>query len=291
MQSKRPLNFKDLVAALTGSYDAPLWVIFAWFLGGLISDTIGELTSDSTLIGISLRWVVIGLLILILTIICIISRLRRRPVIEMHEHSPVGKHGLILLVSTINPRDKIDRQAFDDYLKHITSLSFEQLQAQDFELLHKSNLLPPLRAIEFHYTSGKLRDCWLIATTETDGQMGSEDVPPLLEKWFRVLHPHHNIEFHYGKELCVHPRDYVSLWNLVDRLFREAPYKPKHIIADVTSGTKLMSVGVALACQQEGRTMQYMSTQRDWRGEPLPTGEMVPILVDIDPYLQWDTSI
>jgi hypothetical protein len=29
--------------------------------------------------------------------------------------------------------------------------------------------------------------------------------------------------------------------------------------------------------------MQYMDSQRDWKGEPLGKGEMSPVAIDIDP--------
>ena len=160
------------------------------------------------------------------------------------------------------------------------------LKPEDFQDLLGSNLEPPLRAVEYHYKTGSLRDCYLIATLDTDHESGSKDVPPVLEKWFKALYPESSVVFHHGDSLCVSSRDYVELWRLVDKLFLTSTHKPEHIIADVTSGTKLMSVGVALACLPEKRTMQYMSAGRDWRGEPLKEGQLTPILVDIDPFLE-----
>ncbi|WP_051470164.1 hypothetical protein [Fischerella sp. PCC 9605] len=57
------------------------------------------------------------------------------------------------------------------------------------------------------------------------------------------------------------------------------------IVADITGGTKMMSVALAMACIPPRRRMQYMDSQRDWQGNPLPTGEMKPVVIDIDPIL------
>ena len=42
----------------------------------------------------------------------------------------------------------------------------------------------------------------------------------------------------------------------------------------------MMSVALALACIAPGRKMQYMHSDRDWRGHPLPNREPTPVVVD-----------
>jgi hypothetical protein len=289
MRNKQPVSIKELAVGLTGSNDAPIWILIAWLSGGLITETAGDYLSNYLILGIPAGWAISLLLVLLLLGFYFISRYyfmrRRKFTIVMEQKPPVGKHGLILLISPINPRRGVARDELEQSLQYLAHTEVGNLTPDDFDVLDNSNLEPPLRAIEFHYQAGKLRDCWLIGTLETDGEKGSKDVRPLLAKWFMVLHPGHSINFHNDDNLCVNPRDYVSLWNQVDSIFMEAPYKPEHVIADVTSGTKLMSVGVALACIQDKRTMQYMDRGRDWRGEPVRDQEIVPILVDIDPYL------
>ena len=289
MKNKRPIKFRDLIGGTAGAYNAPLWVMASWLLGALIFEKLKEFFSENTLFGIPLIYWMMIILGLILVGMYLISRYiyrqRHRPVIEMQEKQPVGKAGVILLVSKINPRQDVDKQQFEENLNKIKNSNLEELSIDDFELLISSNLKPPLKAIEFHCKQGTLRDCWLISTQDDGQEKGSIDVPPILEKWCKVRNPDGNVQYHYGEDLCIHPRDYIKLWDLVDGLFESATYKPEHIIADITSGTKPMSVGVALACLPEKRTMQYMNSRRDWRGEPLQRGEIVPILIDIDPYL------
>ncbi|NJM69632.1 MAG: hypothetical protein HC862_05050 [Scytonema sp. RU_4_4] len=47
----------------------------------------------------------------------------------------------------------------------------------------------------------------------------------------------------------------------------------------------MMSVALAMVCILPRRQMQYMDSQRDWQGNPLPKGEMKPVVIDIDPIL------
>jgi len=68
----------------------------------------------------------------------------------------------------------------------------------------------------------------------------------------------------------------------VDKIFQSADYKDEKIVADITGGTKMMSIALTLACIPPKRLLQYMDSQRDWEGNPLEKGEMKPTLIDID---------
>lgn len=46
-----------------------------------------------------------------------------------------------------------------------------------------------------------------------------------------------------------------------------------------------MSVALATACVPPKRRMQYMDTERDRHGIPLPNGTLAPIAIDVDPIL------
>ena len=70
------------------------------------------------------------------------------------------------------------------------------------------------------------------------------------------------------------------------KFFEQSPYKAENIIADITPGTKLMTLAIGLACLEPKRTMQYIVAGRNpLTGEVLQEGRRVPILVDVDPYL------
>ncbi|MBN1919900.1 MAG: hypothetical protein JW892_01540 [Anaerolineae bacterium] len=272
-----------------------LFALSAYILG-IISNLLANILGAWTLWGIQGNWIIIVMLVLVLFVIYYgYTRRRRRVIIDIQERQPTGKHGLILLLSTLDPRargapDEVQqrRDAVCTSADRIATTDLAQLTATDFAPLAGTNLEPALRALEFHHEAGTLRDCWVIGTPDdvtADGRVlkGSAWLGNVLEKWFRHLHPESHVTFQ--KAIVVKPRDYVTLWNHVDTIFRKAPYRPSAVICDVTGGLKLMTVGAALASLEEGRTMQYMATDRDWSGAPVPKGEMVPVLVDITPYL------
>jgi hypothetical protein len=79
--------------------------------------------------------------------------------------------------------------------------------------------------------------------------------------------------------------DYITLWQLGEQIFHEAGYQNEVLIADITGGTKMMSIALAMVCIPPKRRMQYMDSQRDWQGNPLPKGEMAHVVIDIDSIL------
>jgi len=165
----------------------------------------------------------------------------------------------------------------------------DKLSSADFVPLLNTNLEPGLRALEWHLTKGRLEHCWTIgspdepASDDHPGVVGSAWLGESLKRWYECLHPNTGVTFHDTLE--VPARNYGQLWATVDRVFHEASLKPEHVICDITGGLKLMSIGAALACLEEGRTMQYMDSTRDWKGDPVPKGQIEPVLIDITPYL------
>lgn len=47
----------------------------------------------------------------------------------------------------------------------------------------------------------------------------------------------------------------------------------------------MMSVALAMACVKPGLKMQYMDSTRDWQGNPLQTGDMKPVGIDVFPII------
>lgn len=166
-----------------------------------------------------------------------------------------------------------------------------KLTQADFDRLDllNSNLFPQIKAVEFHEKQGKLRDIWMLSTEsyETkEGKVkvkGSEDSALILSQYLRFL---------YGKTLDINSEglsvrdyDYQGLWRLAEQIFRDSGYKDEVIVADITGGTKMMSVALAMACIPPKRRMQYMDSQRDWEGNPVSAGDMQPVVIDVDPIL------
>jgi hypothetical protein len=213
---------------------------------------------------------------------------------ELEEREPEGKMGLILPLSTIAlvGGGTGDRERLPKALERL-SAEDGPVSESDYELLERTNLESPFRAVEYHFKKGTLRDCWLITTEDVsypDGSVegGSGPAAKILERWFFHRYPEANVRFHYGPDLRVHPRGYARLWLIVDELFERAPYKAANMVVDITPGTKLMSIALALACQEPSRSMQYIVSGRDpLTGEVLPRAERRPICVDISRSIYW----
>ena len=288
---KRAPGLGEFLSLFTGVQGVPNWAVPLSILGtlllGLLINDLFAMTGTTKILGISTRaWVYLGILVVAILIYLGLTFIPRRPwKIQMEDQEPVGKGGLILQISTLSFRGPppVEAQAV---ISKIRQTPVSDLSIDDFNLLKDSNLYPAFSAAEYHIKQKTLIHCWMITTMDTDQENGSHDIPPLLEKWLQVAYPHAEVRFDYGEDLQVKPRDYAGLWEKVDNLFNKSSLKDEYIIADITSGTKPMSIGIALACLPTGRTMQYMTTNSDWRGNPIPKGEMHPILIDIDPYLE-----
>jgi hypothetical protein len=294
------MTFKNFVILLVGQPDPSL--ALGAFLLGLVGNVLATVLGEWELWGISGNIIILVVLaISVITVYILFYRLRRpRAVVEMHEEQPTGKAGLILLLSTLDPRargapDVVKRRTNEVLaaVDRILSAKEAELNTGNFDPLLGTNLEPAFRALEFHYRAGTLRECWMIGTPDEsrpDGQLtkGSAWLSEVLKRWFNYVYPQHQVRFPAVYE--VGPRDYIRLWNTVDTIFQNGPYRPDSVICDITGGLKLMSVGAALACMAEERTMQYMATDRDAKGEPIPRGELAPVLVDINPYLVWAES-
>ncbi|MEG3844751.1 hypothetical protein [Microcoleus sp. herbarium14] len=213
--------------------------------------------------------------------------------ISVDKEAPTGVKGLILLLSRYSPRapELKNEETIAPLIEAVINSEIGKLTQADFDRLDllNSNLFPQIKAVEFHEKQGKLRDIWLISTEsyETDkGKVkvkGSEDSALIISQYLRFV---------YGKTLdinweglSVRDYDYQGLWRLAEQIFRDSGYKDEVIVADITGGTKMMSVALAMACIPPKRRMQYMDSQRDWEGNPLSAGDMQPVVIDVDPIL------
>ncbi|MBZ5554043.1 MAG: hypothetical protein LAO21_15110 [Acidobacteriia bacterium] len=219
----------------------------------------------------------------------------QRLTFQVTKEPPARAKGLILLVSPYDPRSQNlrDEKVLLPLMDSIRQKQLSVLADADFvEInLSNSNLRPLMDAVAFHSGEDKLREVWLI-TTESEKRMqegeevkirGSELAGEILEKFLR---------FKYGERIVVHREgftvkawDYAALWRKAEEIFRTSGYKEDVLLADVTGGTKMMSVALAMACVAPNRKMQYMDSGRDWQGNPLPTGMIDPVVIDVDPIL------
>lgn len=302
----RRLTLTDYLARLVGQPNLSL--ALGAFLIGLLGNLFADLAGGWALAGVPGNLIVSGALVG--GVILLYLYLKRKAAglrLQVTEKAPEGKAGLILLLSAFDPRvrgcdaaeQKQRTEAVRRAAEWVARCPPEQLNAADFALLPGANLEPALAALEWHLAQGTLRDCWTIgspdeADAEQGGQgehTGSAWLGVVLQRWFEQLHPEARDKVTFHPTLAVPPRDYLALGQAVDRTFEGAPYKPEHVICDITGGQKTMSIGAALACIGEGRTMQYMMTGRDWKGEPLQDARIAPILVDVSPYWVQRTGV
>lgn len=204
------------------------------------------------------------------------------------KEAPRPARGLILLLSPYAVRNTSSQPA--DLTASLTHLlTTPNPTATDFDNIGilSSNLVPQIRAIEYHLTTAKLQEVWLIATASYSGVEGSTSSASLLEKYIQHRYSDNAPTIHH-QSLPVKEYDYISLWQLAETIFRDSAYKDEVLVADITGGNKMMSIALAMACIPPGRRMQYMDT-RDWEGNLLPSGNMTPIAVDIDSILYRET--
>ena len=203
---------------------------------------------------------------------------------------PAKARGMILLISPFDPRDRdlAKSTTFKEALTKVLEREADQLTDGDFNAINflNSNLAPQVKAVEYHMQQDGLKELWLIATrsvTDTGGNVakGSEEAATILTNYLKKVFP----------SLIVHPPaevndwDYKGIWEAVETIYRTADYKDELLIADITGGNKIMSVAAALACIPPKRRLQYIYSQRDSFGNPLPAGKIDPILIDVDPIL------
>lgn len=185
--------------------------------------------------------------------------------ISLTKEQPQPASGLVLLISAYSARDRsLSPDQISNGIHAI--LADTHLSQAEFEAINffHSNLQPQLEAIAFHLQANTLQEIWLLPTHKS---LEAADLLRVFVRW------------KYGDRLRIHCEsplpeyDYESLFRVIDRIFERAPYKADAIVADITGGTKMMSVALSMACTPPGRRMQYMDE------------EMQPVALDVDPIL------
>ncbi|MBF2063624.1 MAG: hypothetical protein IGS39_04215 [Calothrix sp. C42_A2020_038] len=207
------------------------------------------------------------------------KRLLERFAVSVSPQAPQPAGGLVLLLSPYSPgrNSKIDITTLQNQIAYIQRTPIEKLVEADFEAIDllKSNLVPQIKAVEHHWNTGELRDVWLI-TTKVPGSGLSAGI---LEQYLRFRYAA-RLQTH-SQSYCVDDWNYKQLCELGEKIFRECHYKQESVVVDITGGTKMMSVALAMACLRPGRRMQYMESHRDWQGNPLEKGKIEPVGIDV----------
>jgi hypothetical protein len=254
------------------------FVVFAWIMSLV---TTGSIIGLIAVIIIALIWILV---------------IKEKPIdphdlrVNIKPEKPEGAVGLILLLSPYNNQEfQGTKEEIKQLINSLIDTPIENLTEDAFEVIkigsEKSNLRPQLKAVQYHIEQGKLEQVWLMSTPNEmiNGRVveGSELTAKLLEKY---------LNFRYGGRLKVEREGYTvedgnygKLYYVIDQIFKTSKYKESEIIADITGGKKMMSVALAMACVAPERKMQYMDSDRDWRGNPLEAGNIQPVEIDVDP--------
>jgi hypothetical protein len=207
--------------------------------------------------------------------------------ITLTKEAPQPAKGLIVLLGPYNPNQsnlkdpKILQPLIEQFLKTPCP---DETDFATINLLH-SNLQPQIEAIQYHHHKGTLREIWLISSDHENSQQATR----ILFKYLQACYGTERLDIHQGSNYTAPAHDYATLLKVVDQIFHNAGYKDEKLIADVTGGTKMMSIAIAMACIPKGRRMQYMDAERDWQGNPpQQKGSMSPVLIDFDPLLHVD---
>ncbi|MEA5537322.1 hypothetical protein [Crocosphaera sp. XPORK-15E] len=208
---------------------------------------------------------------------------------------PEAAPGLILLLSPYSSRNPLLKspEKLNHLLNKICQTFVKDLTEADFLAidLSNSNLWPQIKAVDYHLSQGKLKEVWLISTPTINEIQGSDTTAKILETYLKFKYGN-QLQIHFqgfkGQTLLVEDGDYGKLYQIINYIFQQSDYKDDVIIADITGGTKMMSVALAMACIPPKRKMQYMDSKRDWEGNPLKTGEIKPVVIDVDPILYLD---
>lgn len=201
---------------------------------------------------------------------------------------PPNAKGLIVMLSPYDPRLRQDEASYPLDIERVHS-SIERVRREDTSKLtqadfdainiEQSNLRPQIEAVKYHKQT--LKDVWMIVSKD------SKDTRDIFMKYVQLNYNNSiQLHTHIGKdELCTDSWNYRRIWEFGEKIFRESGYSGYGIIADITGGTKMMSVALAMACIPPGRRMQYIYSGRDEFGNPLARGAIDPVLVDVDPIL------
>ncbi|MEW6716435.1 MAG: hypothetical protein AB1345_02870 [Chloroflexota bacterium] len=124
-----------------------------------------------------------------------------------------------------------------------------------------------LEAIEHHLP--ELKHCWLIVTPEMQAAAGATTAN-ILDVRFSIL-PITNL---YNTQAC-----YEIVRHIYNIGTRDLDIEPENVIADITGGTKPMTMGMIVACLEGGFPIEHIPTKYDSTGKPL--GPLPPIEIRV----------
>jgi hypothetical protein len=273
------------------------WAFLAWFVMSPLQDMLKEIVPQRVIRPLSIFVFATIFIVWFFRNRSRAKRLAKQVAFQPTREPPTPARGLILLLSPYDPRnpDLRKEEVLGPLIDKIKNAAPEQLTNEYFDNINllRSNLRPQIEAVQYHFQPGRLRDVWLVTSrsyTSDNGILvqGSEEAASILDKFLRWKYAE-LLTVRRGPEFSAKEWDYKGLSDIGEKIFRESDYKDELLLADITGGTKMMSVALALSCIPPGRRMQYVYSERDWQGNPLERGAIDPVVIDIDPILYAQT--
>jgi hypothetical protein len=162
-----------------------------------------------------------------------------------------GYRGLICLVSA--PLDKNPKKQPPYIESLIEQAAILSDNATSIEL-RDSPIGAILKALELHRRD--LKDCWFLSSKESKPYF--EVLSKACARYFPKVRCHDPVEVSDVYEKI--DEVYDAAHRLYGRLEGESngEVKPHEVVVDITGGTKIMSIAVALACLDSDRQIQYL---------------------------------
>jgi len=136
-----------------------------------------------------------------------------------------------------------------------------------------------LFALDHHRKGGGAAHCWLVM----------QNVEPVREALNRLTQQllEQGVETHlhpvYIPQLGFEPA-YQAVRAVFEREAAEEGLRSEQVIADITGGTKPLTAGMVLAALTTGGALEYVESDRDAQGQPIP-GTLRVVLADTAFYL------
>jgi hypothetical protein len=155
--------------------------------------------------------------------------------------------------------------------------------------------IPAYHAVQYHRNA--LKHCWLV----TSPQPPDEPNPPVStggnqSAWMNAQDLKTSLEQDQIKVSMVeiNPEDPENIFESIDGIYKEARragIDEQQIVADFTGGTKMMTVGMVLACTSAGRAVEYMKPREFFAdGRANPAAGSDPKIVDLGFLVKWGTE-
>lgn len=154
--------------------------------------------------------------------------------------------------------------------------------------LPNSNLQPTITAITTH--ASRLEHCWLFTTAGTNkSAKGSQPYASLLAAYLK-RECGLDCQFYYGDAYRISMDDDALVldktYRQVRQVFSQAErlgLEPREIIADITTGTRSMMLGIVLACLDLDHDIEFIGSDYNMEGQP--EGPLIPMIFSVEAHI------